>query len=369
MNPPAKLRLWLMAIWLAACSQTPATQPATLPPDSALGRPDPSYSLAFIAFASDTYPGTSLLKSVVRVLTIPPTLTPTTFLSQTFTLPEQYRPITLRWSPTGQQLAVAGHLQADAAINAIFIIDVLTGKLEQLTEQGSYHLCAWSAVAPNHLLVWTYEGTYILDIPSQSLQAVASEEFLCDFGAYGSWSVLLNTTTYELYWLSDNGQEITRLMDNLNVNARGSDLSPNQQKLAVYYCAVSAESCGPHLGIFDMEAKTWLTITSPSAGYQFAGGATWLPDSQTLFFSARVTGTQNSAVYQIDATGQHLQLLVPNAYQPSVAPNGAWVAFTGQSIGDNPTPLGLFERATRQTVIFEAESMWPYQAPLWAPQK
>ncbi len=137
-------------------------------------------------------------------------------------------------------------------------------------------------------------------------------------------------------------------------------LSPDDSFVAYQ----SDETGNPEIWLMDLKSRVPLRLTNdPGSDTSPA----WLPDSSGLLFASDRSGSLS--IYKIPRLGGEPILLLPDAMNPSISPDGAKVAFARPDAAGQfrigVAPLGDPGRATILTG--RNDGLWDHLHPAWSP--
>ena len=137
-------------------------------------------------------------------------------------------------------------------------------------------------------------------------------------------------------------------------------LSPDGTRIAY------AANTGGNLDIYvaDVHGGSPLRLTDDAA---IDASPVWFPDGREIAFVSERSG-QNS-IWRMGQLGGGAMLLVPNAGDPALSPDGTRIAFTRAS-GSGSTCIGvapLSDPAQARMITDEHDGMWDQTHPTWSP--
>ena len=93
----------------------------------------------------------------------------------------------------------------------------------------------------------------------------------------------------------------------------------------------------------------------------------WFPDGASLAFASDRSG--QSAIWKMGQFGGGATLLIPDAEQPAVSPDGAWIAF-GRAASGADSRIGKASVADPARVVMltdDSGGLWAHEHPTWSP--
>ena len=138
-------------------------------------------------------------------------------------------------------------------------------------------------------------------------------------------------------------------------------LSPDGSQVAF----VSDEGGTPHVWLVDANGAATRQLTS---GEDPDHDPAWLPDGSAILFTRIRQGRQG--IWRVPNLGGVATLLVPDAADPAVSPDGLRLAFVREvKPSAEPrvfvAPLGNLEAAAQRTT--DADGLWEHRHPAWSP--
>ena len=138
-------------------------------------------------------------------------------------------------------------------------------------------------------------------------------------------------------------------------------LSPDGSQVAF----VSDEGGTPHVWLVDANGASTLQLTS---GEDPDHDPAWLHDGSAILFTRNRAGRKG--IWMVPRLGGVATLLVADAADPAVSPDGSRLAFVREvAPSAEPrvfvAPLARVENAVQRTT--DADGLWEHQSPVWSP--
>ena len=175
--------------------------------------------------------------------------------------------------------------------------------------------------------------------------------------AAGAWLVssrLLGPATVPL--LQGRPRQLT--------SAAGWEVEPALAPDGAFVAYASDESGGPDIWLLDVNGGNPLRLTDDPAADR---SPTWYPDGLWLAFVSDRDGVP--AIWKVPRLGGSPTLVVPDAEDPAVSPDGTRIAFSrrGDSGQLRIAVAPLAEAVARHFVTGDGDGLWDHRHPTWSP--
>jgi len=185
--------------------------------------------------------------------------------------------------------------------------------------------------------------------------------------AIGAAAVLLMTAVAVYQWTrqGDTDDPLLHAVPTQLTSARGMQAEPALSPDASQVAFVSDEGGTPHVWLVDANGAATLQLTS---GDDPDHDPAWLQDGSAILFTRAQEGRQG--IWMVPRLGGVATLLVADAADPAVSPDGSRLAFVREvAPSAEPrvfvAPLRSVERATQVTT--DADGLWEHRHPAWSP--
>lgn len=146
-------------------------------------------------------------------------------------------------------------------------------------------------------------------------------------------------------------------------SARGWEAEPALSPDGSLIAYTSDEAGQPDIWLLDSHEGSTLRLTNDPA---VEGSPSWFPDGTALAFVSNRGG--RSSVWKVPRLGGSPILLVANAADPAVSPNGRHIAFTRQGPrGSRIFEAALGDHESIRRLTSDADGLWSHRHPAWSP--